>query len=127
LEDVDLSPGGGTGTQVEPAKPKVDPGSAEAAGEALECLIDELQLCLRYHQSVFPARPVEKLVFIGGESRNAAICQRIARALRVGAQLGDPLARMVRLKAATPPTGVDMRAPQPGWAVPLGLCLAGRN
>ncbi len=97
----------------------------EAEGDALECLTDELQLCLRYHQSLFGDRPVEKLVFLGGEAQQVAICQRIAKALRIGAQLGDPLARVTRggMTAGKGPVGVDIRKPQPGWAVPLGLCL----
>lgn len=97
--------------------------TGETDGDALECLTDELQLCLRYHQSLFPARPVEKLVFLGGEAQQVAICQKLARALRIGAQLGDPLARVTRGSVAKGPVGVDLRKPQPGWAVPLGLCM----
>lgn len=92
--------------------------------ESIDCLIDELQLCLRYHQSLFPQRAIEKLVFLGGESHHVALCQKIARALRVGAQLGDPLARVSRVTHGGQGTGVDLSQPQPGWAVPLGLCLS---
>jgi Tfp pilus assembly PilM family ATPase len=95
--------------------------------ETIDCIIDELQLCVRYHQNLFPDRPIEKLVFLGGESHHLANCQRIARALRIGAQLGDPMARMVRLNQLGETTGVNMRQPQPGWAVPLGLCLSEAN
>lgn len=91
--------------------------------EVLDCLVDELQLCLRHHQSLFPARPIEKLVFLGGESRQTQVCQQIARALRLGAQLGDPLARLTK-PAGAPAENLDLRQPQPGWAVPLGLCLS---
>lgn len=93
------------------------------ANEAIDCLIDELQLCVRYHQTLFPNNPIDKLVFLGGESRHVATCQRIARSLRIGAQLGDPLARLVRAMQRAQPTGLDLREPQPGWAVPVGLCL----
>jgi Tfp pilus assembly PilM family ATPase len=96
---------------------------AAARNEVMECLIDELQLCLRHHQGLFPARPVEKLVFLGGESNHTGACQQIARALRVGAQLGDPLARVGKPVGVTT-AGVDLRRAQPGWAVPLGLCLS---
>ncbi len=91
--------------------------------EAVESLIDELQLCVRYHQSLFPQRNIEKLVFLGGESHHVALCQKVARALRIGAQLGDPLARVNRVSHGGEGTGVDLNQPQPGWAVPLGLCL----
>lgn len=96
---------------------------ADAGGDTLDCLIDELQLCVRYHQSLFGGRSIEKLVFLGGEARHVGICQKIARALRIGAQLGDPLARLLRVNQAGPSKGVDIHQPQPGWAVPIGLCL----
>lgn len=118
------------------ASPQVTPPpspAAEAAGEemfsgeAIDCLIDELTLCVRYHQSLFPDRNIEKLVFLGGEARHVPLCQKIARALRIGAQLGDPLARLVRqgLSRKLPP--LDLRQPQPGWAVPMGLCRSEPN
>lgn len=96
----------------------------QAAPDTLDCLIDELQLSVRYHQSLFAGRNIDKLVFLGGEAHHVSTCQKIARSLRIGAQLGDPLARMVRVthKGKTP--GVDFEQPQPGWAVPLGLCLS---
>lgn len=105
----------------QPATESVEP---IVAADTLDCLIDELQLCVRYHNSIFPNRPIEKLVFLGGESRHVTVCQKIARALRIGAQLGDPLARLVRVTGGKTP-GVDLSQPQPGWAVPLGLCLFG--
>ena len=96
-------------------------------GDTLDCLIDELQMCVRYHRSRFADRKIDKLVFLGGESKRASTCQTIAKALRIGAQLGDPMARMTRSSKARPPYGVDLRQPQPGWAVPMGLCLSEAN
>lgn len=86
-----------------------------------EILIEELRMAIRYHQSVFPDRPVEKLIFLGGESRHVNTCQQVAKALRIGAQLGDPLARSVKPDARA--GGIDLREAQPGWSVPFGLCL----
>ena len=96
-------------------------------GESMECLLDEMQMCMRYHKSTFPEYEIEKLVFLGGESRHVDICQRIAKTLRIGAQLGDPLARLIRVNLDKRSLGVDMRHPQPGWAVPMGLCLSDAN
>lgn len=109
-----------------PADP-TPPKPAAEIDEMIECLVDELQLCLRYHQSVYPGRPVERLVFLGGGARDVQTCQTIARAARIAAQLGDPLARVTRIAMPKPPTGVDLNQPQPGWAVPLGLCLSEAN
>ncbi len=113
--------------QPEPAPTVYKKPVANPANDTLECLIDELQLCLRHHQSVFPEQRVEKLVFLGGESRHVDLCQKIARSLHIGAQLGDPLARAVRLTQGKTPSGVDLRQSQPGWAVPMGLCLSEPN
>lgn len=117
-----------------PSAPVAAPVAARPAGavavetgEMLDCLIDELQLCIGYHAAMFHERPIEKIVFLGGESRQIATCQQIARALRLPAQLGDPLVRVVRHKATPPPASVDLRQPQPGWAVPMGLCLLPTN
>lgn len=98
-----------------------------AGGEALDCLIDELQLCVGYHQSVFDDRPIEQIVFLGGEAHQSAMCRRIADALRLPGRPADPLGRLVRDPDARPPVGVDLRQPQPAWAMPLGLCRLPAN
>lgn len=102
------------------------PGLHEGESEMLEALVDELQLCAGYHASMFPDRPIEKVVFLGGESRHVHLCQRIARALRLPAQLADPMARLVKSTAVQRPD-VDLQQPQPGWAVPVGLCTLPTN
>jgi len=91
--------------------------------EPLEMLIDEVQICLRYHASQFPGRKIDRAVFVGGESRHRGLCQHIARGLRLPAQTADPLAWIART-GLEPARGVDMKQPQPGWAVPIGLCLS---
>ncbi len=107
------------------AGPSSDETNTPHGADALECLIEELNLCVRYHQRTFPDQKIEKLVFLGGEARQVGICQQIARRLRIGAQLGDPIARLVRI--GNNGQGVDMRQPQPGWAVPMGLCISEAN
>lgn len=121
----------GTVAVVKPAQgPKVADATELAervlASETLEVLIDELQLCAGYHGAMFHDRPIDKMIFLGGESRQTAICQHIAQAMRLPAQLGDPLARVVRAPL-TPSPGVDLHRSQPGWAVPMGLCLLPTN
>lgn len=91
--------------------------------EPLEILTDEVSMCLRYHESVFPGRKVDRAIFFGGEARHLGLCQHIARALRVPAQVADPMAGIAGAKTAHTP-GVDFNHPQPGWAMTLGLCLS---
>ena len=75
------------------------------------------------------ARPIDSdaMVFIGGESRQTAMCQRIARALKLPAQLGDTLARAGRDVDVNRLVGVDLRKPQPSFAVAMGLCRLPTN
>lgn len=91
--------------------------------EPLEMLTDELCMCLRYHETLFPGKKVERAVFTGGEARHKGLCQHIARSIRLPAQVADPMARITR-SGKEPAMGLDLRAPQPGWAVALGLCLS---
>jgi type IV pilus assembly protein PilM len=91
--------------------------------EPLEILTDEVSMCLRYHESLFEGRKVDRTVFVGGEARHVALCQHIARTLKLPAKVGDPMASIVR-SGREPCAGVDFTAAQPGWAVALGLCLS---
>lgn len=91
--------------------------------ELLETLTDEIQMCARYHASQFPARKVDRVLFVGGEARHRGLCQHIAKALRLPAQAADPMARVAR-SGNEPALGIDLKQPQPGWAVVLGLCLS---
>lgn len=90
--------------------------------EPLEMLTDELAGCLRYYQSLFNGRRVDRVIFVGGESRHRGLCQHLARKIRVPAHVADPLARLART-GREPCHGVDFGAMQPGWTVPFGLGL----
>lgn len=91
--------------------------------ELLETLTDEIQMCARYHASQFPTRKVDRVLFVGGEARHRGLCQHVAKALRLPAQAADPMARVAR-SGKEPAYGIDLKQPQPGWAVALGLCLS---
>ncbi|MFA9476908.1 pilus assembly protein PilM [Phycisphaerales bacterium AB-hyl4] len=97
------------------------------ASDTIECLVDELQMSIRYYQRLCPDTPIDRLVFLGGEARHVSTCQSIARAVRIAAQLGDPLASVVRITQSQPAVGVNLDEPQPAWAVPFGLCLSEAN
>ncbi len=102
---------------LEPPGPRID------LSEALEMLTDEVSMCLRYHESLFPDRKVGRTIFLGGEARHLGLCQHIARTLKLPAQVGDPMAGLARTGGETM-INVDFSQPQPGWAVALGLCLS---
>jgi type IV pilus assembly protein PilM len=93
----------------------------QSLAELLGSLTTDLQLCLQYYESIFPGRTVDRAIFVGGESRHVALCQAIAQKLGLPATLGDPLARLVKDGVAK--TSVDLRQPQPGWAIAVGLAI----
>jgi Tfp pilus assembly PilM family ATPase len=85
--------------------------------------MEELNRCRRYYESTFPNKPVDRLVFVGGEAKQRGLCHAIAREMALPAQVGDPLARMGRTTSVGIESGLDRRQPQPGWAVAIGLTL----
>jgi hypothetical protein len=90
--------------------------------EPLRALTDEVSLCVRYVEGLFPEKRVSRLIFVGGESRHMPVCQHVARALRIPAHGADPLAKVSRT-GSEPTPGIDLNSPQPGWCVPVGLLL----
>ena len=115
-----------------PAVSSFDPAAEErnearkvdqACRDLLNKLIEELELCRRYFEGTFPSKPVERLIFVGGEARQRTLCQHIARQMQLAAQLGDPLVRMARTSEIGMETGIDRRQPQPGWTTAIGLSM----
>jgi type IV pilus assembly protein PilM len=101
-------------------------GSMITAGvdcsELLESMSDELSLCMRYHSAVFSGRRVDRLIFLGGESRSTSLCRGLAKSLNISAQLGDPMARYA--SGPNDPTLPEPGHVSPAWAVACGLCTA---
>lgn len=110
--------------QAEPAAPAPAARAVASVGdiarEAVESLADEIAMCTRYHSALFRERRVDRVIFVGGESRDVGLCQWLASRLRLPAKGADPLARFM---ASTPaPAGLpDPGLPHPGWAVACGL------
>ena len=94
--------------------------------ETLDTLVDGIRMTVRYHDSVRPDAPVSRVVLLGGEAQQRLVAEAVAHAFGVPTFIGDPMARVMRTPGLTP-VGVDVSQPQPGWAVPLGLCLSEAN
>ncbi len=88
----------------------------------LDELVDELRTAVRYHSALFPGREIDHIIFLGGCSTDVSICQRVAQALHLPAQLADPFASIERQPGAHLP--MDCSSPQPGWALAFGLTQA---
>lgn len=104
--------------------PEADPNApAPKTLSAVEQLTDEIGMGLRYHAAMFPKRTVGRTVFVGGGACDMDLCRHIAKKLRLAAQIADPIST-VDPCGRTELNGLDLTIPQPGWAVPLGLCLS---
>jgi len=103
----------------------IDEATAEkvktALVDSIDTLVVDLQMCVRYYESIFPSRSIDRVIFVGGESRHIALCQDIAQRLDLPAILGDPLSRLVKDDSVK--VGVDTGSPQPGWAIAVGLAM----
>ena len=93
------------------------------AGAGVEALAEEIGMCLRYYQALFPGKTMERAVFVGGEARRSEVCRAVARSLRLPAQVADPLSALARENGSSI-RGLALQSAQPGWAVPIGLCLS---
>lgn len=112
------------GQAVAVAEPAIGPiGPRPDLSEGVGAICDEVSTCLRFHDSAYPGRGVDRLVFCGGESRHTPMCESIARALRIRSQVADPLSRLAR-SGGEVALGVDVNQTQPGWAVAYGLCVS---
>jgi type IV pilus assembly protein PilM len=95
----------------------------QACRQTVSELAGQLHLCRRDHEATFPAAPVDRLIFVGGEARQRHVCRQIANHLGLASQLGDPMCRLSDAGEPEIETGIDRRAPQPAWAVAIGLSM----
>jgi len=86
-------------------------------------LARQLDQCLRYHESLFNNRYIDRVVFIGGQAHNSRLCRSLAERLNVPAQVGNPLVGIRRAARGDWVGAPDAREPQPAWAVAVGLSL----
>lgn len=89
-------------------------------------LADELEMCRRYYESLFPNQPVSRLLFIGGGARDRLLCSAVAQAMALPAQICDPLVRCSR--SSLPNLAcIDRREAMPQWCAAFGLSLCGQT
>jgi type IV pilus assembly protein PilM len=86
-------------------------------------MTDKITECVRYYESVFRNKPIEQVIFVGGQAHNKRFCQSIAQRLNMPAQVGDPMAGIQLAEQGGWGAGLDGRQPNPSWAVAIGLSL----
>ena len=108
-------------------KSQVDQDEADKAYRILDIpldhMINELSTCLRYYESVFRGRTVERVIFVGSQAYDKHLCQTIAQRMNLAAQIGDPLLNLMRQEGARISEDLDQEGPRPDWAVAIGLSL----
>lgn len=113
-----------------PDAPEADSGKTldinEAVTPTLNYLYNELRSCVRYHDLMFETIPLERVIFLGGMSRNKSFCQKLARGLGLPAQLGDPVARIAAESRMGDHSDLDPGQACSDWAIAFGLCLGGK-
>ncbi|MGB0768615.1 MAG: pilus assembly protein PilM [Phycisphaeraceae bacterium] len=102
------------------------PQQIDTRDEVIDTLVDGIRMAVRYHDSVCPETPVKRAILLGGEAHHHATAAAVAHAFGVPTYVGDPMARVMRTPGLDP-VNIDVNQPQPGWAVPLGLCLSEAN
>jgi len=95
--------------------------------EQSQQLCEELRSCIRYHDLMFSADPVQKVIFLGGLAKNRILCQTIAQNLRLPAQLGDPLVRLSPGSRYGRHSDLVENECHSEWAIALGLSLGTLN
>ncbi|HVZ94363.1 MAG TPA: pilus assembly protein PilM, partial [Phycisphaerales bacterium] len=64
----------------EPPVETVDTGAASTP--ILSAIADEIAMCVRYHQALFPGRKLDRFVLAGGEARQVELARAVGRAAR---------------------------------------------
>lgn len=92
-----------------------------AACETMEILLEEIAITTGYLESLHPDKSLNRIIFVGGESRMADACELISSMLGIPAQIASPTCTL-------DPRGTseetDFTIPQPGWSVAVGLCVS---
>ena len=86
-------------------------------------IAEEIIKCLRYHESIFTDRAIERVIFVGGQAHNSRLCESIARRLNLPAQVGDPMAGIKWSQQGQWDSQIDRQKPNPSWAVAIGLSM----
>jgi type IV pilus assembly protein PilM len=84
---------------------------------ALEKLVGELSMCVRYHSVTFRGKPLQRLVLGGGEA-SATLLESLNKRVGLEGELSDPF-RMYPRAGKTGRTGQ--------WDVAAGLALRELN
>jgi type IV pilus assembly protein PilM len=101
--------------------PEIARSITESVRPVLDCLANELSLCLRYYSVTFRGQPLSQIVLGGGESTRW-LADWLAARLNLPCELGDPL-RTYQKAVGVPACGSG-RVGQ--WDVAAGLALRER-
>ncbi|MBC8310046.1 MAG: hypothetical protein H8E83_06005 [Planctomycetes bacterium] len=76
--------------------------------------VEELKRCLRHHDTLFPDRTIDRIIFTGYGALDTQKCASIASEFGISGYIADPSAWI---------TGAAEIAGGPSWTTTAGLCL----
>lgn len=95
--------------------------AAERACEPLRLrMVNEIELCCRYHTSTFPAIALGQVIFLGCAAAQSRLCQRIAAELGLPLMISNPLEHLASAESLEP---MQSEKPACAWTVAVGLGL----
>ena len=95
-------------------------GDGVAGNKHTTEIVEELQLCLRHHRSLFDNIEVGRVVFTGTAATEQSPCRQLARSLGVPAVVGDPLGQWNTEQTNVPIDNWHQHI-RPQWAIAAGL------
>ena len=109
------------GTLVEEQEVKCNPG--QAIKPTMDTLCKEIRGCVSYHDMIFNSCPVGRVIFLGGQAKNKALSQYLAKSIGLPAQLGDPFGRLAGDSLFGKHSDLVPDELHSEWAVAFGLSV----
>ena len=118
---------GGGAPEAGPATGADDDLDLEATDRVSATIVDEIRGVRRHDRGRFPESPIRRVVFAGGEARDAEQRARYAACFGIDAVVADPTRGMTAAPSDVSIGDTDFSEPCPEWTVAAGLCMSDAN
>ncbi len=92
-------------------------------GQLVQRLFAEIDACCRYHETMLPGVPIERILLLAGKNVDKCICEKVselAQKMQTPAQIGDVLSA---IDVGASNETIDRRNTNIDWAMAFGLSL----
>jgi type IV pilus assembly protein PilM len=115
----------GAAPETDEACDSADRAIFEAVRPAIDQLIKEVGLCLRYYNVTFRGKPAEQIILAGSEGLERHLDDMLSRGCKLPVVLDDPKTPVGELFDEIQRAVPHCAAPPQSWAVAAGLSLRG--